>query len=195
MSSHHFVKEGQEPALVILDAVPFPSVENLLEWAPLVVVHEKSLDAVIRWGIKIDVVLARSVRVSDLTLELRDQAPIRIFSLEDSNDLSAILWILIALKQTSTYVATAEPKIFLQDHGLPVDKIQVSLVTEDRKWSHIPSSKFIKWLAKGTELGLHATGTITLSNLQHRGQGLMVQEDGPVEIAVSKSLWVAESIK
>ena len=57
MSSHHFVKEGQEPALFILDNIPFQYAESLLEWVPLVMVADRALENVLHWGIKIDVVL------------------------------------------------------------------------------------------------------------------------------------------
>ena len=43
MSSHHFVKEGQEPALLIMDALSLALIEPLLEWAPQVIVCENAL--------------------------------------------------------------------------------------------------------------------------------------------------------
>ena len=58
MSSHHFVREGQEPALLILDALAFDIAGPLLEWAPLVVVAQSAVDEVMLWNIKMDVVLA-----------------------------------------------------------------------------------------------------------------------------------------
>ena len=57
MSSHHFVKEDQEPALIIADAsaVSFEKIQELLEWSPTVIVMESSLEMVLSWGIKMDV--------------------------------------------------------------------------------------------------------------------------------------------
>ena len=60
MSSHHFVKEQQEPAVFILDAehIHLDRISGLLEWVPTILVSEKALDRVLSWGIKIDVILA-----------------------------------------------------------------------------------------------------------------------------------------
>ncbi len=62
MSSHHFVKEQQEPAVFILNpsGINFESVASLLEWSPTLLVDQESVDLVLSWGIKIDVVLATS---------------------------------------------------------------------------------------------------------------------------------------
>ena len=78
MSSHHFVKEGQEPALFILEPISFQVASPLLEWAPLVLVSANALDDVLRWGIKIDVVLVEKSRVETLTRNLLEQVPIKI---------------------------------------------------------------------------------------------------------------------
>ncbi len=52
MSSHHFVKEGQEPALFILDNIPFHYAESLLEWVPLVMVADRALGKCVTLGNK-----------------------------------------------------------------------------------------------------------------------------------------------
>src|SRR5690606_13901028 len=75
MSSHHFVKEGQEPALLILDEVDSSLVQPLLEWSPLVIVAEAAVHHVLAWGIKIDVLLASDEGIDELKIAMRDQAP------------------------------------------------------------------------------------------------------------------------
>jgi len=59
MSSHHIVRDKQEPALLIISLEGF-SVENLgqlLEWSPTVVVNEREYENVDSLGIKIDAVV------------------------------------------------------------------------------------------------------------------------------------------
>src|SRR5688572_22200165 len=80
MSSHHFVIEGQEPALFILDGLPFEHVASLLEWSPLVIVADHAIDEVLSWGIKIDVVLQHHYTLEALEEMLVDQAPVQIIS-------------------------------------------------------------------------------------------------------------------
>ena len=59
MSSHHFVKEKQEPALIIADLNGFDEeyLGQLLEWSPTVLVPSHLIEKVISLGIKVDVVL------------------------------------------------------------------------------------------------------------------------------------------
>ncbi|MGK6352618.1 thiamine diphosphokinase [Parapedobacter sp. DT-150] len=60
MSSHHIVKEDQEPALIIADCGtgPTPYLEQLLEWSPTVITHRICIDQITEWGIKVDVLIA-----------------------------------------------------------------------------------------------------------------------------------------
>lgn len=59
MSSHHIVKDAQEPALIIAngESCSMSLTEQLLEWSPFIVVLDGALQKVIDLGIKFDVVL------------------------------------------------------------------------------------------------------------------------------------------
>ena len=61
MSSHHIVRENQEPALVIADmsALPVEWPQQLLEWSPTVTVFDSAVEAVRNLGIKLDVVITK----------------------------------------------------------------------------------------------------------------------------------------
>ena len=76
MSSHHFVKEGQEPALFILDNLAFRYAESLLEWVPLVMVADSVLESVLQWRIKIDVVLQCEHSIELIADLIKDQGPV-----------------------------------------------------------------------------------------------------------------------
>lgn len=59
MSSHHVIREQQEPALIIAngEACSFELMGQLLEWSPLVIVLDSAINRVLELGIKIDVLL------------------------------------------------------------------------------------------------------------------------------------------
>lgn len=63
MSSHHTVRDEQEPALVLaeLAGVDYEQVGELLEWGPTVLVFVPALAQVLAWGIKADHVLGTVV--------------------------------------------------------------------------------------------------------------------------------------
>ena len=59
MSSHHFVKEGQEPALIIANGAScsYELLTAIMEWCPFVVVLDGAYQRIQKLGIKPDVVL------------------------------------------------------------------------------------------------------------------------------------------
>lgn len=98
MSSHHFVKEQQEPALLVLntDQVNYRQIAGLLEWMPTVVVTQKTVFKVISWGIKVDQILAnRDFQFNNMGI-LEEQYPVEFININENTHLSAGLAYLIA---------------------------------------------------------------------------------------------------
>lgn len=98
MSSHHFVKEQQEPALLVLntDQVIYRHIAGLLEWMPTVVVTQETVYKVISWGIKVDQILAdRNFQMDNKDL-LEEQYPVEFIDIGEGTCLSAGLEHLIA---------------------------------------------------------------------------------------------------
>lgn len=62
MSSHHVVREKQEPALLILELNLFDEdhLGQLLEWSPTVLVNDISAEKLYSLGIKFDVLLTQN---------------------------------------------------------------------------------------------------------------------------------------
>ena len=59
MSSHHIVRDDQEPALIIANGAECSNelLGQLLEWSPLVIVLDSAMERVVALGIKVDVLL------------------------------------------------------------------------------------------------------------------------------------------
>ena len=59
MSSHHIVRDDQEPALIIANGASCSQelLGQLLEWSPLVIVLDSAIERVLEIGIKVDVLL------------------------------------------------------------------------------------------------------------------------------------------
>ena len=59
MSSHHIVRDDQEPALIIANGAScsFELLGQLLEWSPIVIVLDNAIDRVLQLDIKVDVLL------------------------------------------------------------------------------------------------------------------------------------------
>jgi thiamine pyrophosphokinase len=66
MSSHHIVREKQEPALFILNIEGFDEehLGQLLEWSPTILVAETEVQKVLSMGIKIDCIITSSTEIA-----------------------------------------------------------------------------------------------------------------------------------
>lgn len=62
MSSHHIVRENQEPALLIedLSLIDEEDLGQLLEWSPTIVIEEETVDLLDARGYKFDVVFTKN---------------------------------------------------------------------------------------------------------------------------------------
>src|SRR5688572_9089605 len=140
MSSHHFVKEGQEPAILIIDPVSHELIEPLLEWAPLVMVYDHSLDRILDSGIKIDVAIAISKKPEDLLDDLKDQMPVKIVScLPGENPLEKCIQFLTTSKQAALNIICDNPDSIMQAIDQYDPPMNVSVLTASIRWSLITS--------------------------------------------------------
>lgn len=106
MSSHHFVKEQQEPALIILntEGISFEVVAPLLEWVPTVLVAQEEVFTVISWGIKIDLILAEMDFQKLHYHLLEEQYPVKFLGVQNGEFLNEGLQFLIASKHSAVNI-------------------------------------------------------------------------------------------
>lgn len=194
MSSHHFVKEGQEPALLIAEALSFELAEPLLEWAPLVVVCDTALDEVLHWGIKIDVVLGEASQVQSLQDKMMEQAPVKILSYQpDEDPLENALHFLIASKNTAVNIMTSAVKNRLH-LAKKFSQIQIVLMDHNYKWS-LHTHPFEKWVPAGTSLLIHPhdpSQKFTFTGLISEGEHVTTSIDGLIGIESDNTFWIGE---
>ena len=100
MSSHHIVRDEQEPALIIANgqSCNFELMGQLLEWSPVVIVLDGAIHRVLELGIKIDVVLGDFDKTENWEELLANQQPIEVVHTPDQNktDLEKGLDYLLA---------------------------------------------------------------------------------------------------
>ncbi|GHE74776.1 MULTISPECIES: hypothetical protein [Roseivirga] len=158
MSSHHIVRDEQEPALLIDDAsaLRFEFVELLLEWSPKVVVTSNAVRAVLKWGVKIDTVIARPNEVEELRPSLKAQSPLQLLVF-DSADL--LISAFIALKDLGhnavNVLANAFNSSCLDTIRLYADTFDSVLYYNDQKWVYSSRGVFQKWLNIGDVVAVH----------------------------------------
>jgi len=196
MSSHHFVKEGQEPALFIADLVAVSHVEALLEWAPLVAaLHTTVYDVILR-GTKVDAVIVPTEEVDLFGQQLADQAPIDIIASGPGQELAAGLHFLVKKGQQAVNIVAGEPmEIF--SLVLPfAGKLRITVVDGRQKWSLV-DSRYRKWMPANQTLYIVKTDEhqhISHEGLQGRNTVFSTPAAGIATLSGDGLFWVGESL-
>ncbi|MFN7259860.1 MAG: hypothetical protein ACK5TU_08195 [Cyclobacteriaceae bacterium] len=192
MSSHHFVKEDQEPALLIVNptAISFEKIQELLEWSPTVIVSAEAIITVQGWGIKMDAVLCLEGQQEELAVNLADQVPIRFITFVEEMNILSVGYDLL---RNSNYKAVNVLVERLADLEViqRFSFIDVEVFFDQKRWVYIESGRFEKWLPQGNQLSIYPIVQTTSINLD---QHLVSMQDGKVKLESAKSFWVGEEL-
>lgn len=202
MSSHHFVKENQEPALLILETedLSFETVAPLLEWVPTVLVSQTEVWTVISWGIKIDVILA------DLDFQranfhlLEEQYPVKFLGVQQGKYFQEGLQYLVATKHYAVNIIGLAPWEF---EVFPSKELGLDMVLWKNGIRYFPiaGGHFRKWFPKG-EIRVYASEESLfsfgfggkLSTLQVVGEVVFPTQEGSLEISAPCPFWIGEKM-
>ena len=194
MSSHHFVKEGQEPALFILDEVAAGIIEPLLEWVPLILVADNVLDQVLQWGIKIDVVIQQFHPVALLQEKLQDQLPVQIVPAHGALIKKGLQFLNDANQASVNMVLTMPTDHFIHEIENNADKLQVSIYNASEKWLFVTSCKFEKWMDDEQIIAIRSATNVSTKGLIHYGSNWRTTNSGLITIESTTPFWVIESL-
>ena len=170
MSSHHIVRDDQEPALIIANGAECSRelLGQLLEWSPLVIVLDSAIDRAITLEIKIDVLLGDFDRNFDANYYKEIQYPIEIIHTPDQNktDLEKAFDYLIQRKIPAVNVVWATGK--RADHTITNlttlaqyrEKLKIIILDDHSKVFLLPK-KFEKWYTKNTPISLIPIGIVS----------------------------------
>jgi thiamine pyrophosphokinase len=210
MSSHHIVRDDQEPALIIANGAACNEelLGQLLEWSPLVIVLDSAIERVLKLGIKIDVLLGDFDRGFDSEYYKESQYPIEIVHTpnQDKTDLEKAFDYLIEKGHKAANVIWATGK--RADHTITnitnIVRFRESLkivILDDHSKIFLLPTKFEKWYTKDSIISLIPIGEVTgitsknlfyplqndtLSIGIRTGSSNHVTEDGVVTIEHSK---------
>ena len=170
MSSHHIVRDDQEPALIIANGAScHPELlGQLLESSPLVVVLNSAIERVMPLDIKIDVLLGDFDRGFRPEIYQTSQYPLEIVHTPDQNktDLEKAFDYLIERKIPAVNVVWATGR--RADHTITNltnivryrEKLKIVILDDHSKVFLLPK-KFEKWYTAGTPISLIPIGHVT----------------------------------
>jgi len=206
MSSHHIVRDDQEPALIIANGAACDPelLGHLLEWSPLVIVLDSAIERVIELGIKVDVLLGDFDRGFDPEIYKTSQFPIEIVHTpdQDKTDLEKAFDYLIERKIPAVNVVWATGK--RADHTITnltqivrYRNLLKIVILDDHSKIFLLPTKFEKWYTAKTPISLIPIGVvngISSANLKYElnndtltmgyrtGSSNSVEKDGIVTI-------------
>ena len=170
MSSHHIVRDDQEPALIIANGASCSSelLGQLLEWSPLVVVLDSAMERVVELGIKVDVLLGDFDRGFDANYYKETHYPIEIVPTpdQDKTDLEKAFDYLYERNIPAVNVVWATGK--RADHTITNltnivnyrDKLKIVIIDDHSKVFLLPR-KYEKWYTEKTPISLIPIGEVT----------------------------------
>ena len=206
MSSHHIVRDDQEPALIIANGAScsYELLGQLLEWSPVVIVLDNAIDRVLQLDIKIDVLLGDFDDDFNPEIYKEKQFPLEIVHTpnQDKTDLEKAFDYLIEKGHKAVNVVWATGR--RADHTITNitnivsyrNKLKIVILDDHSKIFLLPN-KFEKWYTKDTPISLIPIGKvsgITTQNLFYplhyedltigyrTGSSNHVTEDGIVKI-------------
>lgn len=170
MSSHHIVRDDQEPALIIANGAScsFELLGQLLEWSPIVVVLDNAIDRVLQLDIKIDVLLGDFDDDFNPEIYKEKQFPLEIVHTpnQDKTDLEKAFDYLIEKGHKAVNVVWATGKRV--DHTITNitnivsyrNKLKIVILDDHSKVFLLPN-KFEKWYTKNTPISLIPIGKVS----------------------------------
>ena len=170
MSSHHIVRDDQEPALIIANgAACNPELlGQLLEWSPLVIVLDSAIERVMELDIKVDVLLGDFDRDFDPYYYKEKQYPLEIIHThdQDKTDLEKAFDYLIERKIPAVNVVWATGR--RADHTITNltnivryrDKLKIVILDDHSKVFLLPK-RFEKWYTANTPISLIPVGHVS----------------------------------
>jgi thiamine pyrophosphokinase len=144
MSSHHIVREKQEPALLVLGMGDFnyEQLGQLLEWSPTVIATVQTSELLLSLNIKIDWVFSDSY-IEDLQAETKN------YLVDGELPKETALNFLINEGYPSVNIISED--FIVDDYSLFVKKINMVIFCQQKKIYAI-NSGYSKWKSKGEQL-------------------------------------------
>lgn len=179
MSSHHIVRDDQEPALIIANGAACSNelLGQLLEWSPLVIVLDSAIERVLELGIKVDVLLGDFDRGFDPEYYRSLQFPLEIIYVpdQDKTDLEKAFDYLIEKGHKAANVVWATGK--RADHTIVnmtnivrfQNELKIVILDDYSKIFQLPK-RYEKWYPARFPISLIPVGTvngITSTNLDY----------------------------
>jgi thiamine pyrophosphokinase len=169
MSSHHIIRDKQEPALVVANGESCSAelLGQLLEWSPFVLALDGALPRLTALGIKVDAVLGDFDSLGDVEAAAAQQTPIQVLHRPDQNktDLEKGLDFLLEEGHRAANIVWASGR--RSDHHFAnlsnlvkyARRLDLNMI-DDHARTYLLPPNFRKWYPAGSILSLLPMGRV-----------------------------------
>lgn len=157
MSSHHFVKEQQEPALLLLsiENEDLKNLPDLLEWVPTVLVTQWSVHKIMSMGIKIDGIIADKEFQKAHEFLLEEQHPVKFITANQQSFLATGMDYLKQSDHHAVNILSLDP--LTSDLLVPyLADLDIVFFSNGMRYFPAKNGKIKKWLPEGS-IQVHGT--------------------------------------
>lgn len=168
MSSHHIVRENQEPALIV-DSINDLSEEyigQLLEWSPTIFVSEQALNYFLQRDIKVDFLISNNPQVQPL------QQDIKVLPLEKGIITDALEYLCSNDYKAANIISSIIPKN-IEEY---CQRINLVVFSEQRKYVCV-CEKYEKWQIKGAKIFVDHNAIVSMKGLKTVGESVLESID------------------
>ncbi len=181
MSSHHIVRDEQEPAIIISGTgdIDFDVLGGYLEWSPTVVSTQSTVTTILARGIKIDVAVVQEELVEDFREIMQEQQPVKILGINDDDFVGSGLEFLRSNNHSACNIF-ADIDLDLRAVQPFSKDMDITFVNGHTKTLLYSKYEFRKWLGKGQVLRIQAPdhAEIVVEGLMRsEGENYKVKED------------------
>jgi len=182
MSSHHIVKEKQEPALYLHDLGNFDEeyLGQILEWSPTLIVNGAIYEKVLSLGLKVDVILnpVEGIAPQENTRSI----------IGPGDEYNTVMNYLISEKYPAVNVIDEDKK--LADLAFYLSRINIVLFNSTEK-SYAVKTGFSVWKPAGSIFLIDVVSYFEANNLMQKDERVFeVVKDGFVEFSFTTTEFI-----
>lgn len=149
MSSNHYVKDGQEPPLVIEAYIDEEIIGGLLEWSPYTLVWQEATEKYLSTGSKMDGLIVEANRAEEYSTLIAAQQPVFELKVDTVDDIPAQLARWCQIQSISLVTICTDRGEFWRNALINKPLNAVIIDNNAVKWHRLPAGENHKWFRSG----------------------------------------------
>lgn len=191
MSSHHVIRDEQEPPVIILDRTQnIDLLKQLLGWSPFVYTMDETAEWAMSLDIKIDGVLVYKPN-EHVKINLQS-GNYQVKQISAVNILASLINLLKNKSYTgiNIFCSKVQNDKMLEDIENVLFDLPLTLITDFETTIVIRKSKFRKWYPQNQLLAILKGELLENENLVKEGKEYLVKKDGIVQVNSEDSILI-----